>query len=144
MKTTAGVWIDHRKAVIVMAWGEEEKTLEILSNVEKHPGHLAGAHPTAPFEAQKVKADDNLEQEFTLRINQYYDKVIDAIHGAESILIFGPGEAKGEFKKRLDHAKLGEHVVALETADKMTDRQIAAKIRDHFQHLAVKQTNKTV
>ena len=144
MKTTAGLWIDHRKAVIVMVVDEKEQTIEIQSNVEKQPGRITGVRSTAPYEAQKVKADDNLERAFTVHINQYYEKVIEAIRGAESILIFGPGEAKGELKKCLDHAKLEGHVVALETADKMTDRQIAARIREHFQQPDLKCPNKSV
>jgi hypothetical protein len=51
---------------------------------------------------------------------------------AESILIFGPGEAKGELRKRLERNNLGGRIVAIETVDKMTDRQIAAKVRQHF------------
>ncbi|MGZ3495417.1 MAG: hypothetical protein ACXWM6_13620, partial [Thermodesulfobacteriota bacterium] len=52
---------------------------------------------------------------------------------AESILIFGPGEAKGELKKRLVRNKLGGRIVGIETIDRMTDRQIAAKVRRYFQ-----------
>ena len=36
-----------------------------------------------------------------------------------TILIFGPGEAKGELKKRLEEDKLGGHIVSIETVDKM-------------------------
>ena len=46
---------------------------------------------------------------------------------AESILVFGPGEAKGEFEKRLAHKGLAGRVVGIETVDKMTEPQIAAK-----------------
>jgi hypothetical protein len=35
--------------------------------------------------------------------------------------------------KRLERAGLKEHVLAVEAADKMTDRQIAAKVRQRFQ-----------
>jgi hypothetical protein len=65
-------------------------------------------------------------------LNKYYDEVIAAIRDAESILIFGPGEAKGELGKRLERDKLGGHIIAVETIDKMTDRQIAAKVREYF------------
>jgi stalled ribosome rescue protein Dom34 len=132
MKTTAGLWIDHRKAVIVIALDGEEKKLEILSNVERQPGRFGGIRSKAAYEAQKVKADDSQEQAFKASINGYYEKVIEAIRSAECILIFGPGEAKGEFKKCLTRAKLGRRILALETVDKMTDRQIAARIREHF------------
>jgi hypothetical protein len=52
---------------------------------------------------------------------------------AEAILIFGPGEAKGELRKRLERNNLGGRIVGMETVDKMTDRQIAAKVRRYFQ-----------
>ena len=132
MKTIAGLWIDHRKAVIAIVSPEGEQTLEIESNVEKQPGRFAGVRSTTPYEAQQVPADDCREQEFTGKLHAYYDNVIAAIRDAESILIFGPGEAKGELKKRLEHAKLGKHIIAIETADKMTDGQIAAKVREYF------------
>ena len=57
---------------------------------------------------------------------------IASIRDAESILIFGPGEAKGELKQRLETNNLGGRIVGIETVDKMTDRQIAAKVRQHF------------
>ena len=40
---------------------------------------------------------------------------------------------KGELKKRLKKARLGGRIVGMETVDKMTDHQIAAKVRQHFQ-----------
>jgi hypothetical protein len=51
----------------------------------------------------------------------------------DAILIFGPGEAKGELEKRLASKRLGAKVVGVETADKMTDHQIEAKVRQHYQ-----------
>jgi len=132
MKTTAGLWIDHRKAVIAIVSAEGEETMEIRSNVEKQPGRFAGVRSTGHYEAQQVQADDSRERNFTGELNDYYDEVIAAIRGAESILLFGPGEAKGELKKRLERDKLGGHIIAIETVDKMTDRQIAAKVREYF------------
>jgi hypothetical protein len=70
----------------------------------------------------------------TGHLNSYYDEVISCIRDAESILIFGPGEAKGELKKRLEKDNLGGCIVGIETSDKMTDPQIVAKVRAHFLH----------
>jgi len=58
--------------------------------------------------------------------------VIASIRDAESIIIFGPGEAKGELKKRLERINLGGRIVSVEIFDKMTDRQIVAKVRQYF------------
>jgi hypothetical protein len=133
MKTTVGLWIDHKKAVIVALTDEGEEIKLIISKVEKQPGRLGGIRSKTPYESQLVRADDSRQRELTGHLNIYYDAVIACIRDAESILIFGPGEAKGELKKRLDRNKLSERVVGIETIGKMTDRQIAAKVRQYFQ-----------
>jgi hypothetical protein len=132
MKTTVGLWIDHRKAVIVTVSEKGEETREITSEVEKQPGRSAGVRSTTPYESQLVAPDDSRQRKFTGHLHVYYDEVIASIRDAESILIFGPGEAKGELKKRLQRDKLGGRIVAVQTADRMTDREIAAKIREYF------------
>jgi hypothetical protein len=47
-------------------------------------------------------------------------------------VIAGPGEAKGEFGKYIKAKKLRGLAVELETTDKMTQRQLAAKVSEHF------------
>jgi hypothetical protein len=133
VKTTVGLWIDHRKAVIVAVTDEGEEIKLIISKVEKQPGGPGGIRSKTPYESQLVRADDSRQRELTGHLNIYYDAVIACIRDAESILIFGPGEAKGELKKRLERNKLSERIVGIETIDKMTDRQIAAKVRRYFQ-----------
>ena len=133
MKMTVGLWIDHRKAVIVTVSDKGEETKVIESMVEKQPGRFAGVRSTTSFEAQKVQADDSRERKFTGQLHGFYDEIISVIRDAGSILLFGPGEAKGELKKRLERDKLGARIKAVETEDAMTDRQIAAKIREYFQ-----------
>ena len=54
------------------------------------------------------------------------------ISGVDSILILGPGEAKVELGIRLGGETLGARIDDIETEDKMTDGQIAAKVREHF------------
>ncbi len=132
MKTTVGLWIDHRKAIIVAVTNKGEETKLIISKVEKQPGRFAGIRSTTPYESQQVRADDSRERKFTGHLNIYYDAVIACIRDAESILIFGPGEAKGELQKRIKKANLGGRIVGIETIDKMSDRQIAAKVRQYF------------
>jgi stalled ribosome rescue protein Dom34 len=122
MKRTVGLWIDHRKAVIVFVAGKEEEIKLISSEEEKQHGQAGVLKP----------ADDIRQRELTGHLNSYYDTVISRIRDAESILIFGPGEAKGELQKRLEKDNLGGRIVGVEPADKMTDPQIAAQVREHF------------
>ena len=128
-----GLWIDHRKALIVAITDKGEEISLIISKVEKQLGRSSGIRSTTPYEAHLVPADDSRERKFTGHLNIYYNAVIACIRDAESILILGPGEAKGELKKRLIRNKLGGRIVGIETIDRMTDRQIAANIRRYFQ-----------
>lgn len=124
MKKQVGLWIDHRETVIVTVAGESEEIKRITSNLEKHVRFSGGA--------EQVTAEDMRDRQFTGHLNKYYDQVLLSLRDAESILIFGPGEAKVELEKRLESEGLKGRVVSIETADKLTDRQIAAKVRQHF------------
>jgi len=132
MKSAAGLWIDHRKAVIVVVTDKGDETKLIISKVEKQLRRSGDSPLKGPYEAQQVPLDDSRQREFTGHLNIYYDAVIACIREADSILIFGPGEAKGDLEKRLANKGLGGRVDGIETVDKMTDRQIAAKVRQRF------------
>jgi hypothetical protein len=133
MKREVGLWIDHHKAVVVTMLNEKEETREIQSNVEKHlklsPGKLA----KVPNLSDMSQAEDVVDRRYANHLSEYYDGVVSMLRNADSIWIFGPGEAKDELKKRLERENLGGRIVSVETVDKMTDRQIAAKVRQHYQ-----------
>lgn len=134
MRTRVGLWIDHRKAVVVALTADgEATTVTITSKVEKQPGRFGGKHSTTPYESMTVPADDSRLRRFTGQLDIYYDAVIACVRNAETILIFGPGEAKGEFRKRIMKAGIRGLIEEAETVDKMTDRQIVAKVKRHFQ-----------
>lgn len=132
MKTKSGLWIDHAKAVIVTVTDNGEEIKLVRSNVEKQLRRSDGSVSTTSYDPQHVPPDDMRERDYMRQLDTYYDQVIERIRNADSILIFGPGEAKGELQKRIEKRKLVGRVVDLETADKMTDRQIAAKVRRYF------------
>jgi len=79
-----------------------------------------------------VPSDDRRQREFTEHLNSFYKDVISCIRDAVSILIFGPGEPKEELKKHLEHEGLGNLMIGVETTDRMTEPQIAAKVRQYF------------
>ena len=122
MQRDIALWIDHRQAVIAAVTGDTEDLTRILSGIEKH----------VRFSAGEGGAEDSRDKRFEGHLHQYYDKVIASLRDARSILILGPGEAKHEVEKRLRDAGLGKAIVGVETADKMTDPQIAATARQRF------------
>ena len=92
MKKTVGVWIDHKKAVVVSVAGKETETKVISSNLEEHHRQSGVATP----------ADDVRQRQLTGQLKRFYDEVASCLDDAQSILILGPGEAKGELKKHLE------------------------------------------
>lgn len=132
MKTKVGLWIDHQKAIVVAVTDRGEEIKLVISKVEKQLRRSGDSPLKGPYEPQQVPAGDSRQRKLTGHLNIYYDAVIASIQEAESILIFGPGEAKGELKRRLERENLGGRIVGVETVDKMTDRQIMAKVRKHF------------
>ena len=133
MKTTVGLWIDHRKAIVVAVTDKGEETALVISKAEKQLRRSGDSPLKGSYESSQVPASDRRQRALTGHLNIYYDAVIASIGNAEAILIFGPGDAKGELQKRLKRSTLGERIVDIETVDKMTDRQIAAKVRKYFQ-----------
>ena len=133
MNKQIGLWIDHKRAVILTMSEQGENIQKIESGMGRHIRYRGATHPRTPYSAQYQQGDDQLDNKFTEQLNKFYGKVIAHIRMADSVLIFGPGEAKSELEKRLGHEKVKVQVVGIETADKMTDRQIAAKVRRHFQ-----------
>ncbi|EAQ78925.1 hypothetical protein [Blastopirellula marina] len=132
MATKAGVWIDHQNAIIVsITAAGEEITRLTAGDQEAFPPSIESReqHRYTPHD---FVAEDKLERKQANEEKKMYVAVMAALQGAESILILGPGEAKGAFQKYL----AGQHELCLEItvspADKMTDPQLIAKVREHF------------
>lgn len=132
-----GLWIDHKKATLVIQTEHGENIQQIESEVGRHVHYRGASNSKSPFSAQYQQGDDQLDNKFTEQLNKFYEKVIAQIREADAVLIFGPGEAKRELEKRIAHEKVTVPVMKIETADKMTERQIAAKVRHYFQETVV-------
>ncbi len=129
MERKVGIWIDHHKAVMVTVVNEKEETREIRSNVQKFKKTGGGLSTKEPNISPMSTAEDVSERKFVNHLSGYYDGVVSLLRNADMIWIFGPGEAKVELKKRLEREDMGGRIVSIDTVDKMTDRQITAKVR---------------
>lgn len=128
MKKIAGLWIDHRKAVIVIVSEAGEAVKEINSNMEKHT-RFTGGNASLDGSTEDVR-----DRQFGNHLNNYYEAVIAVVRGADAIQIFGPGEAKLELAKRIGHDGMKDCILSVETVDKMTVHQVAAKVRENYAH----------
>jgi len=132
MRTKVGLWIDHREAIIVAVTDKGEEIGLIVSKVEKHLQRSGNSPLKGRYESQKVPVDYSRQKTLTGHLNIYYHAVIACHRDAEFILIFGLGETKDELKKHLEKNEMGGLIAGVETVDKMTDRQIAAKVPQYF------------
>jgi hypothetical protein len=133
MKKEVGLWIDRRKAVIVTIENEVEVTREIRSNIDKHLQPSGTPGSKAANLSKGSTAEDKQDKQLGKHLGNYYEGIISFIREADSIWIIGPDKAKHEFE---DHLKRGEfrgRIEAVEPFGKMSDSQIAAKVRNHFQ-----------
>jgi hypothetical protein len=128
----AGIWIDHRKAIIVELTPDGEKVKTVQSQVEKHPERAGDSPMKGSYEARQVPADDSRQRALTGDLNHYYDAVIAALPRDVSLFLIGPGEAKGEFHKRIVKTLPAAHISAVQTADKTSDKEVIAQVRAHF------------
>ena len=132
MQTVAGLWIDHRKAVIVMISDGGEKTKLITSSVEKQLRRSGRSRPRPTYESGGAAADSSREREYRGQPADYYDDIVASIGAAMMIFIFGPGEAKDELKKWIERNGDGQRIIRVETAGEMTDDQILEKVRQQY------------
>jgi len=131
MSIQVGVWVDHREAILVKLSESGEEMIHIPSEVESQL-RRTGDDPHEKFEPLQVPSDDVRQNKHTAGLNTYYDEVISHFGDAQAILIFGPGEARKELKKRMDTKHPAKGKVDLEAADSMSVAQVAAKVRKHF------------
>jgi hypothetical protein len=127
MKKEIGLWIDRREAVIVVLTDKDEQITRIKSDAQKQIRFPGGSRKDGLQTTEAIR-DKRLEK----HLGKYFDEIIAHIRDAESIQIFGPGEAKSELAKRLEDEGLKARIAEMETMDKMTDNQIAAKVREYF------------
>jgi len=125
MKTEVGLWIDYRKAVIVTIIIPQDGTGRFQANLEKQVRFSEDL-------SRDSRANGPRDNKYSNHLGSYYDDVMDCIRDAEFIQIFGPGDAKLELEKRIKHEELSGSIVTIETIEKMTDRQIEAKVWQHF------------
>jgi hypothetical protein len=124
MNEQVGIWIDHERAILVFASEGGIRTKTVDSHVAGHP-HYAGQ--------QDGGGEKKYEARHGQHLDRFYDEVIRELADSDQLWIFGPGEAKFGLKARLNRSTpQAARIVRVETADKLTNPQIVAKVKAHF------------
>jgi len=125
MNKRVGLWLDRNKAVLVSIANNIEGRSIITSDME----HYVLYSTVVPGDGSPENIRD---RRFWNHLGEYYDKIIAHIRDATEIQIFGPEVAKYELQKHLEEEGLAGHIVSLEEEGKLTDPQIAIKVRKRF------------
>lgn len=115
----AVVWLDHAEAHVMHISPDD---------VEKSIVHPAKAHGRLHAKAGITGAGRHAEDP------HYYHAIVEALKGAQEILVVGPAQAKLQLIKHI-HAHdqaMADKVVGVETIDHPSDAQLVAYARKYF------------
>ena len=115
----AVVWLDHSEAhVMHISPDDVEKSVIQPSKPHRHLHSRSGTVGSGRQAENKA----------------YYHAVVEALKGAQEILVVGPAQAKLQLIKHLhahDHS-MADKVVGVETVDHPSDGQLVAYARKYF------------
>jgi stalled ribosome rescue protein Dom34 len=114
----AVVWLDHAEAHVLHFTAEDVENKLVHGKPHQHLHHKRGSSDSGHA------AEDPA----------FFKKIVEALDGAQEILVVGPANAKVSFIKYLNEQayKLLPKVVAVETVDHPSDGQLLAYARKHF------------
>lgn len=117
-----GIWMDHSNANL-MEFTRDPIETRVLSADFSHQDKV---HTLNRSEAVMHNKEQHQE-------GDYYKRLSEVIRNYDDVLLFGPTDAKTELfnQLRLDH-RFEAIKITIQQADKMTDNQQHAFVRDHF------------
>jgi stalled ribosome rescue protein Dom34 len=124
MKTNKclGIWMDYSKAHL----------MELLpGNMQTQTIESAFTHEVKSESIDRSeKHMHNKEEGEHLK---YFKKILKEVEKFDDVFIFGPTDAKYELNELLKENQMNSHIrIEIKTADKMTENQIQAFVRNHF------------
>lgn len=132
MKNNVGVWIDLSKAIIVTIKGDERNSLKLegVDNRERIPGE---SKTYTRFGNQFSNLEKQKENKLNQQIKSFLKSVEDQLIHCDALVIFGPANMKQELADLiLNNKTLVHKLKGVETADSMTDNQVAAWVDSYF------------
>jgi hypothetical protein len=131
----AGVWIDQRNAFIVRPTEADCEVTTVLSEMEAYRKSSGGKgksrpymHENAPSSvSHRSRSDEN-------KMRKYLGRVASQLAEANRILLLGPGKTKDHLRSLIvaSESELRHPEISLEAADRLTEAQIKATVREHF------------
>lgn len=133
MKKQTGIWIDTQKAFIVKLDETGSETKTILSEIETKERIPGESKEYTRFGDQYFNPEEKKEHKRENEVRDYFREIVKEISSSEEVVIFGPAMMKKELEKFiLGDRSLKFDLKPIESADKMTENQMAAWVRNYF------------
>lgn len=134
---SVGIWLDQSKAHFI-GYDEGEAIFieSLISPHERIKREEGEVNDTARFSPNPSVLSTNEYRKNNIaqnELNEYFKMLEEKISKFDDIFLFGPGTAKDQFKNRLaDNKAFSKKWVSVQNADKMTDNQLLAFVRDFY------------
>ena len=123
-----GIWLDRRNAYVFSYTDRKLKTQHIDSEIDSRPRYDGEGKSSGRFGDQHLDKDKKQDLRLKDQMNQYLKRVEEAVDPESDLVLFGPADTKNKLEKSANLPNL-KGVVA---ADKMTENQMAAWVREYF------------
>lgn len=117
-----GIWMDHSTAQLIVFTAENLETVSLDST-----------HSLDDKSGSNGRSEHMMHNKENQDQYAFYSKLGDVIKDFDEVLLFGPTNAKVELYNMLkSDQKFTKTKIELQQADKMTDNQQHAFVKNHF------------
>lgn len=141
MRKEIGIWLNTSKAVLVSLDNGKNENIRILeSGIESRTRFPGERKPFSRLGSLLTNTSSKITNRRKQQMHQYLSKIIHEIDpDTATFYLFGPATAKIELDKELKkHQNFAQKPVIVESADKMTERQLIAHVKLFFENYHAK------
>jgi hypothetical protein len=132
-KKKMGIWIDRRDAFLISIKNDRTTVEHIESNADSHFRPKGGWKASGTAVAQSVTKEKTGDERRKHQLHDFYQALIQKIANIDTLLIFGPGEAKHELTKEIEKIKGPRpRIAAVKAAERLTENQLVAEVKSFF------------
>ena len=125
-----GIWVDHRRALLIKFDDGRESREVLESDIERHAGPEGSRRTSTPYGPQAKDVERRIQSRNRHHLQRFYREILKRVGMTERLLIMGPAAAKQELADVIKKdPSLRAVDVKVEPADRMTDDQVAARVR---------------
>lgn len=131
-----GIWIDMGEANIISLDGSKSTVQKVINDLEKHKHLLTARHGGTQSGRQFINRERSEQEKLDHELDHYLAEVLKVLDVAPRMVIFGPAATKKELAKRMKaNARWRRSEITVEPADKMTDKQKVAWLREFAERI---------